>query len=114
MRFTPAEIFACIPHCVPKANLCTQTHVPGIAKFNFQQWKDEGRPTLLKAGWIALCRMIAANADVHTDCFQRIITLCDQMSIDACENPELKTAMEMSRGFKATRLLRDSSNAPKL
>ena len=113
-RTTAEQISKAMPCCLPKANLCQQTKVTGIAKFNFQQWKDEGRPTLLKAGWIALCRMIASNADVDTECFRNIITLCDRMSIDDCENPDLKMAMEMSRGSKATRHLRDSSNAPKL
>ena len=113
-RTTAEQISKAMPCCLPKANLCQQTKVPGIAKFNFQQWKDEGRPTLLKAGWIALCRMIASNADVDTECFRNIITLCDRMSIDDCENPDLKMAMEMSRGSNATRHVRDSSNAPKL
>ena len=113
-RTTAEQIAEAIPCCLPKSNLCTHSRVPGIARFNFKQWKTDGCPTLLKAGWIALCKLIATNADVQTDCFQRIITLCDQMSIDACENPELKTAMEMSRGIKATRLLKGSSSAPKL
>ena len=110
-RTTAEQIAEAIPCCLPKSNLCTHSRVPGIARFNFKQWKTDGCPTLLKAGWIALCKLIATNAEVN---LSRIISLCDDMSIDACENPELKTAMEMSRGFKATRLLKGSSSAPKL
>ena len=110
-RTTAEQIAKAMPCCLPKSNLCTQTKVPGIAKFNFKQWKTDLCPTLLKAGWIALCKLIATNAEVN---LSRIISLCDDMSIDACENPELKTAMEMSRGIKATRPLKGSSSAPKL
>ena len=110
-RTTAEQIAEAIPCCLPKSNLCTHSRVPGIARFNFKQWKTDGCPTLLKAGWIALCKLIATNAEVN---LSRIISLCDDMSIDACENPELKTAMEMSRGIKATRLLKGSSSAPKL
>ena len=110
-RTTAEQIAEAIPCCLPKSNLCTHSRVPGIARFNFKQWKTDGCPTLLKAGWIALCKLIATNAEVN---LSRIISLCDDMSIDACENPELKTAMEMSRGINATRLVKGSSSAPKL
>ena len=102
-RVTAAEIRAAIPCVLPETNLCEDCPVPGIAKFDFNKWKREGCPTLLAAGWIAICKVIA-NKDKFN--LSRIITLCDEMFIKEEKDPDLKLAMQMSRGFKATKPVR--------
>ena len=80
--------------------------IPGIAKFDFTKWKKDGCPTLLKAGWMALARAIASNNAVS---LERIITLCDDSSMYHEKNPDLKTAMQMSRGIKPTKPISNES-----
>ena len=104
MRLTPAEIFACIPHCVPKANLCITSAITGISRFNFAQWRAEGEPTLLRAGWLALCKMIAENTKNRSS-FSSIVTLCDDLAVENEANPDVKTSMIGSRGPAARRRL---------
>ena len=104
-KLTPAQIFACIPHCVPKTNLCKTSAITGISRFNFAQWRAEGEPTLLRAGWIALCKMIAENSE-NKNCFSSIITLCDDLAVDNEANPDLKSSMIGSKGPAARRRLR--------
>ena len=58
---------------------------------------------MLAAGWIAICKVIA-NKDKFN--LSRIITLCDEMFIKEEKDPDLKLAMQMSRGFKATKPVR--------
>ena len=99
-RLTPAQIAGCIPHCVPKANLCQKSRITGISRFNFAKWRAEGEPTLLRGGWIALCRLIAENSQ-NPESFRNIITLCNDLAIDNEENPALKASMTMSKGRAA-------------
>ena len=99
-RLTPAQIVSCIPHCVPKANLCQKSRITGISRFNFAKWRAEGEPTLLRGGWIALCKLIAENYQNPAG-FRNIITLCNDLAIDNEENPALKASMTMSKGRAA-------------
>ena len=99
-RLTPAQISTCVPHCVPKTNLCKQSTITGISRFDFVKWRAEGQPTLLRAGWIALCKLVADNHIGNPECFRNIISLCNDLAIDNEENPDLKTAMAMSRGSR--------------
>ena len=94
-RLTPDQIQACIPHCVPKTNLCIKSKITGISRFDFKKWKAEGEPTLLKAGWIALCKLIAEEA--NSECFRDILSLCNDLTIANEAHPDLKAAMTMSR-----------------
>ena len=94
-RLIPDQIQACIPHCVPKTNLCIKSKITGISRFDFKKWKAEGEPTLLKAGWIALCKLIAEEA--NSECFRDILSLCNDLTIANEADPDLKAAMTMSR-----------------
>ena len=102
-RVTVEEIRAAIPCVLPETNLCQDCPVPGIAKFDFKKWRSEGKPTLLAAGWIAICKVIA-NKDKFN--LSRIITLCDEMYIKQEKDPDLKLAMQMSLGHKSTKPVR--------
>ena len=113
MRLTPAQILACIPHCVPKANLCKTSAITGISRFNFAQWRAEGEPTLLRAGWLALCKMIAENPK-NKNSFSSIVTLCDDLAIENEANPALKTSMIGSRTKAARRRLQAPRQPPDL
>ena len=99
-RVTPEDIMSCIPEALPKVNLIKESKIPGVSRFDFRTWKAQGCPTLLRAGWIALCRCIAMKDEIN---LSRIITLCDDLSIQEERNPDLKSAMEMSRGIKSTK-----------
>ena len=91
-KITPAQITACIPRCLPKANMCKACGpITGISRFDFSKWRTEGEPTLGRDGWIALCRMIANNSR-HTDCYRNIIMICDELAADGEENTDLRTA----------------------
>ena len=52
---------------------------------------------MLRAGWVALCKLVADNA-TNPESFRNIITLCNELAVDNEENPDLKTSMTMSRG----------------
>ena len=85
-KLTPAQITACVPRCLPKAHLCKACGpLTGISRFDFSKWKTEGEPTLGRAGWIALCRMIAENTG-NRDCFRDIVMLCDEVAADMRKN----------------------------
>ena len=105
-RTTAEDIRKAIPNVLPKTNLSRKSSIPGVAFFDFKQWEKEGMPTLLVSGWIALAKAIALKADID---LTGIITLCDDMMIQECENPDLKAAMQMSRGIKPTRPISSSS-----
>ena len=108
-RTTKEQIRKAIPMCLPETNLCCPDvcKVPGIAKFNFEKWSNEGKPILLAAGWAALCRVVAENAQVD---MSNLITLCDDISIKNTKDPDLRTAMERARGIKPTRPISISSS----
>ena len=108
-RTTAEQIAKAIPTCLPTTNLCTSCQVRGISKFDFDAWKADGRPTLTRAGWIALCRVIAMNQEVD---LSGIISLCDKLSIDIVQNPDLKTALQMSRGRKPTKFPKVATMIP--
>ena len=99
-RVTPEDIMACIPEVLPKENLIKGSKIPGVARFDFETWKRTGCPTLLRAGWIALCKCIAMKDEIN---LSRIITLCDDLAIQEEQNPDLRSAMQMSRGIKPTK-----------
>ena len=99
-RLTAAQISKAVPSCLPKTNLCHQSTITGISRFDFVKWRAEGQPTLLRAGWIALCKLVADNAVGDPECFRNIISLCNDLAIDNEANPDLKTAMAMSRGSR--------------
>ena len=105
-RTTAEDIKKAIPTALPKANLSKKSRIPGVAFFDFEQWEKEQCPTLLRSGWIALAKCIALKADID---MSGIITLCSDLMIKECENPDLKTAMMMSRGIKPTRPCSSSS-----
>ena len=44
-----------------------------------------------RAGWIALCRMIANNS-INKDCYRNIIMICDELAADGEENTDLKVS----------------------
>ena len=102
-KLTPAQITACVPRCLPKANLCKACGpLTGISRFDFSKWKTEGEPTLGRAGWIALCRMIAENTG-NKDCFRNIITLCDELAADNEENPDMKASNKVQTARRRLR-----------
>ena len=47
-----------------------------------------------------MCKAIAENNSVD---LSRIITMCDDIAISETTDPDLKAAMQMSRGIKPTR-----------
>ena len=108
-RVTPEDIMSCIPEVLPKVNLIKESKIPGIARFDFKKCKESGCPTLLTAGWIALCRCIAEKDEIN---LSRIITLCDKLSIQEEQDPDLKAAMEMSRGIKPTKPITSPTGRP--
>ena len=111
-RTTAQQIMEAIPLCLPKANLCLGCPIPGVSKFDFVTWNKERCPTMLRAGWIALIKIIAMNAN-DLD-LSKLITLCDDLAIREEEDPDLKVAMEMSRGIKPTKPVKaSSSTSPK-
>ena len=107
-RTTAEQIRKAIPNSLPNCNLLdpAECKVPGIARFNIKRWKDEGCPTILVAGWAALCKVIAKNSTID---MSDLITLCDDIAIKNEQDPALKTAMEMARGIKPTRPVSTSS-----
>ena len=105
-RTTAAQIRQHIPMALPKCHAVQGCMVPGISKFDFTQWKRDGCPTLMAAGWIALAKAIASNNAVK---LERTITSCDDASIKHERNPDLKTAMQMSRGIKPTKPISNES-----
>ena len=105
-RTTAEDIRKAIPNVLPKTNLSRKSKIPGIAFFDFAKWEEEGMPTLLTSGWIALAKAIALKADID---MTAIITLCNDLMIKETENPDLKAAMQMSRGIKPTRPISSSS-----
>ena len=76
-RLTPAKILACVPHFLPKMNLCSESKI-GISRFDFQKWQAAGEPTLRSANWIALCKLIAEEDD--SECFRNILSLCNEFA----------------------------------
>lgn len=82
---TSAEQIAAVIPMVPDLDMVKNAHqlegVATIAKFNFDERKKEGIPSLSTAGWCALCKVIAQNAenDVQGYC-SRVITTCDKLS----------------------------------
>ena len=99
-RVTPEDIMNCIPEALPSVNLIKESKIPGVARFDFKTWKATGCPTLLRAGWIALCRCIAMKDEIN---LSRIITLCDELSIQQDEFPPLQEAMRYSLGSSSHR-----------
>ena len=73
-RVSPEEMLDKVPLTLPRCGL--PTPVVGVAKFDFETWKQRGQPTLTKAGWIALCELIASKDQLN---LQHIITLCDTL-----------------------------------
>ena len=107
-RVTAEQIMAAVPLVLPKVNLCKGCPIPGIARFDFVQWKKEREPTILHAGWIALIKVICVNAD-DVD-LSKIITKCDELAIKEETDPDLKTAMIMSKGWKHTKRIKASGS----
>ena len=94
-RTTAEQIREAIPLCLPKANLCKESRIPGISVFDFKKHKELREPTLLKAGWIKLTKIIAQNNPVD---LSTLITLCDDLAIQNEKDPSLRDAMLMSKG----------------
>ena len=55
-----------------------------------------------------MSKCIAENAEVD---MSHIITLCDDLMIEHCSNPDLKMAMQMSRGIKPTKPVNPGSGS---
>ena len=92
-RVTPDDIMKAIPTTFPKTNLCQRSRIPGISRFDFNKWEQDGKPTLLKVGWIALANMIA-NKDERN--LQNVISMCallDHQEEKHKLNPSLAEAM---------------------
>ncbi len=57
---TAEEMQAAIPIVYPKTNAFS-ADIPGVSRFPFEQWRKDGRFVLGRAGWCALCQIVAAK-----------------------------------------------------
>ena len=73
-RITAEEILEAVPTTFPTTY---PTNVPGVSKFDVQDWINKGKPTLTASGWVALCELIAQK---NVKDLGFILELCHRMA----------------------------------
>ena len=75
-QVTAEEILENVPMVFPKTH---KTDVPGVSRFDVEDWIKKDSPTLTESGWVALCELIAEKNVADLGC---ILTLCRKMTAE--------------------------------